>query len=160
MMGRIGLTLAIVVGVVAVATVGDARPPDTSVVVGEVSTLGADHADVLPALRGMVEDEVGAIDKASLPRGAGPTILSVSLVHMESRETEDGSAHGVRGVEISCEVSGALRSARRGAMFAVLEGRASARGDARSAASLEHATLRAAVSSAVSRVGDAMKRRR
>jgi hypothetical protein len=164
-MGKVGLTLAIMVGVVAVATASDARPPDTSVLVGEITALGADRADVVPVLRGMVEDEVGAIDKASLPRGVGPTVLSVSLVRMESRTTGDfargaQAVQGPQGLDVSCEVSGALRSARHGAMFAVVEGRASAHGDARSAAALERATLRAAVSGAVSRVGDAMKRRR
>ena len=154
--GRVGLTLAIAASVLAVVTASDARPPETSLVVGEVTAQVAGRPEMAPALRGMVEDEVGALDRATLPREAGPTVLSVSLLRIESRTPQEGSS----SLEVTCDVSGALRSPRRGGLFAMVEGRASALGSGQERDHLERRALRAAVSSAVSRVTDAMKRRR
>jgi hypothetical protein len=76
----------------------------------------------------------------------------VSVVRLESRT---GSP-----AEVTCLVSATLRDRKRGAVFAVLEGSARGQDETRRLPALERAILRAAVSSAIARVPEAMRRRR
>jgi hypothetical protein len=137
---------------VAAALVGlDARaagPP--SIGIGEVTASSSTRDVDLGVLRAMVTDAVGTLDARTLPRGSA-ALLSVSVVRLESRA---GSP-----AEVTCLVSATLRDPRRGTVFAVVEGSARGQDEPRRLAALERAILRAAVTSAVARVPDAMRRR-
>lgn len=106
--------------------------------VGEVSSA---RPDTLPTLRKAVEEEVARL---SVKRDA---IVSVSLVRLET-------ARGARGDSVTCVVSATLRT-RSGNVFAILEGRA--RAETERPVTLETATMRTAVHSAISRIPDALK---
>lgn len=119
--------------------------------IGEVSAEASSRDVDMGALRAMVTDAVGTLDASTLPRGSA-AVLSVSVVRLESRT---GSP-----AEVTCLVSATLRDRKRGAVFAVLEGSARGQDETRRLPALERAILRAAVSSAIARVPEAMRRRR
>jgi hypothetical protein len=98
--------------------------------VGEVSSP---RADALAALR------AAAIDEVSKLKVRMNAIVSVSLVRLETKPGE-----------VTCVVSAVVRS-DDGNLYAILEGRAHARG------SLESAVLRSAVHGAISRIPDALR---
>jgi hypothetical protein len=144
--GKIGWT-ALLLATLALAA-SDARAAEPAIGIGEVSVAGAPESSEVDdaTLRAMVEEAVGAIDSSRLPRGRG-AVLSVSLVRLESRSEQ-----------VSCLVSATLRD-RRGAVFAVLEGSARGQDEPQRRRSLQRAILRAAVTSALARVPEAMRSR-
>lgn len=144
------LRLAVVAA--AALVVFDARAAgEPPIGVGEV-TASASSRDVdMGALRAMVTEAVETLDASTLPRGSS-AVLGVSVVRLESRVASPA--------EVTCVVSATLRDRRRGAVFAVVEGSARGQDEPRRVRSLERAVLRAAVGSAISRVPEAMRRRR
>jgi hypothetical protein len=125
---------------------------ESPVEIGEVTTQAADGADIDPAvLRAMVSQAVRTLDDSQLPRDAH-AVLSVSLVRLRARVDHSAA--------VTCAVSATLRDRSGGTLFAVLEGTASGEDEPRRLHALERATARAAVGSAVSRVPEAMRKRR
>jgi hypothetical protein len=147
-----GISLAAIVAPPARAGTGEV-PVD----VGEVSAVGASPEVDEGALRSMVVDAVSAIDATTIPKGAR-AVLSVAIVRLDARGSSPGQ--GTQVSQVTCVVSATLRDAKRGSVFAVLEG--SARGEDAPArlGGLRRRTMRAAVASAVARVPEAMHRRR
>jgi hypothetical protein len=144
--GKIGYALGMVLALVAF----DAQAGEPPIGVGEV-TAAASSADVDEGmLRAMVEQAVGELDTTKLPRHA-PAVLSVSVVRLDSRESPSA--------EVTCVVSATLRDRAHGSVFAIVEGSARGQDDPRRIRGLQRATLRAAVTSAVSRVPDALRQR-
>ena len=128
----------------------DARPAQPAIGIGEVSIVQPTAEIDDGTLRAMVEDAVGSLDGAALPRGRA-AVLSVSLVRLDSHADP---------LEVTCVVSATLRDRRRGAVFAVLQGSARGQDEPRRRRALERAILRAAVGSAISRVPEAMRSQR
>ncbi len=143
-MGTLRFAVALVVALLAVDARAAGEPP---IGIGEVTAQRDGDA---VALRTMVTEAVGALDASALPPGSA-AVLSVSVVRLESRA---GSP-----AEVTCLVSATLRDRRRGAVFAVVEGSARGQDETRRLPSLERAILRAAVTSAIARVPEAMRRR-
>jgi len=114
------------------ATAGERR-----VVVGEVSSqVARPGIDYEALLRSASEEEIRALDLTRVPAGK-KVVVSVSLVRLDTLAD-------VRATDASCEVNATLRDARRGTIFAILEGRARARsGDGASAQSAGRSTLEA-----------------
>lgn len=135
--------------IVALAAL-DANAGEPAIGVGEV-TAGLSSGDVdVQTLRTFVEEAVGAIDSNELPRGSH-AVLSVSVVRLDARASASA--------EVTCVVSATLRDRRRGSIFAVVEGSARGQDEPRRMRGLQRATLRAAVTSAIARVPEAMRRR-
>jgi hypothetical protein len=153
-MGRIVFAVAVAAALVAFAALAalPAQAAEPAIGIGEVTAQSTSRDDVdVAALRAMVEEAVGSLDVARLPRGRG-AVLSVSLVRMDSRASSPA--------EVTCLVSATLRDRKRGSVFAVVEGTARGQDEPRRMRALERATLRAAVTSAIARVPEAMRRRR
>jgi hypothetical protein len=146
--GKIGWTAVLLASFALAAP--DARAAEPAIGIGEVSVAGAPAAGEVDdaTLRAIVEEAVGAIDSSRLPRGRA-AVLSVSIVRLESRSEP---------LEVSCLVSATLRD-RRGAVFAVLQGSARGQDEPQRRRSLQRAILRAAVTSALARVPEAMRSR-
>lgn len=139
--------LGLVLSAIAIAPSAGAR--EHPVALGEVSTAvvrGDRHLDAM--LRATLVKELGELDFSRVP-GAAPAILSVSLVRMDSETTSKGKV-------ATCIVSATLRTARGGAIFAILEGRAHAE-DGAPSRSLDESLLKSAVHGALHRVPDALK---
>ena len=148
-MAKIGWT-AVLLGSLA-AGASDAGAAEPALGIGEVSVAATPATGEVDdaTLRAIVEEAVGAIDASRLPRGRA-VVLSVSLVRLESR---------AEPLEVSCLVSATLRD-RRGAVFAVLQGSARGQDQPHRRLSLQRAIVRAAVTSALARVPEAMRSRR
>jgi hypothetical protein len=136
---------------VATAAHGSPSPSSSPIGVGEVTAEAASRDVDVAALRAMVNDAVARLDTAGLPR-EGVAVLSLSLVKLDSRASDPA--------EVTCVVSATLRDRARGSIFAILEGSARGQDEPGRVRALERATMRAAVSSAVARVPEAMKHRR
>ncbi|HEY3821506.1 MAG TPA: hypothetical protein VGL81_30270 [Polyangiaceae bacterium] len=146
-MGRIRFAVVVAAVLFAIDARAAGEPP---IGIGEVSA-GVSSRDVdLDVLRAMVTEAVGTLDASTLPRGSA-AVLSVSVVRLEARSASPA--------EVTCLVSATLRDRRRGTVFAVMEGSARGQDEPRRLPALERAILRAAVSSAVARVPEAMRRR-
>ncbi len=120
----------------------DAGAADASIALGEVS------GGLLPGTEAIVvksaaEGELLRIDPRKLPR-ARTLVVSIAVA-----ATTEAPA--------SCTVNATVRDRRTGAMLAILEGRARTEGRADDAT--RAAVTRAAVSSAVSRIPEALPRR-
>jgi hypothetical protein len=116
-----------------------------------VTAAGVSRDLDVTALRAMVSDALAALDPSGMPRD-GAVVLSLSVVRLDSRPSAPA--------EVTCVVSATLRDRRRGSLFAVLEGSARGQDDPSRVRALEQATIRAAVSSAVARVPEAMRSQR
>jgi hypothetical protein len=129
------LRLGFVSSAIAISATAGAK--EHPVALGEVSTAvvrGDRQLDAM--LRATLVKELGELDFSRVP-GRAPAILSVSLVRMDSA---------------TCVVSATLRTARGGAIFAVLEGRARTENGAPS-----QSLMKSAVHGALDRVPDALK---
>lgn len=150
-MGKFGLKLGLKLGLVAavlVAGVSDAGEPPIGV--GEVTTAASASDVDVATLRSMVEEAVASLDAATMPK-RNAAVLSVSLVRLDERVASQA--------EVTCVVSATLRDRTHGSIFALLEASARGQDDPRRVRALEKATMRAAVSGAVARAGEAMRRR-
>jgi hypothetical protein len=147
---RTASLLAAALALVAPGAASDARAAEPAIGVAEVTAAASRDVDV-EALRAMVVEAVGALDTSQLPRGEH-ALLSVSVVRLDARDATPA--------EVTCVVSATLRDRTRGVVFAVVEGSAHGQDEPRRLHGLRRATLRAAVTSAVGRVPEAMQRRR
>ncbi len=131
----------------AVAVSGDAG--DKPIVIGEVSSqVARDGIDYASLVRSASEDEVRALDMSHVPRGKR-VIVSVALVRMDTfAET--------RTTDATCEISATLRDAKRGAVFAILEGRARAKSDG-APNRVELSALQGALHGALARIPDVLR---
>ncbi len=124
--------------------------PSPPIVVGEVtSEVTREGIDLPLELRSVVEQELPAVDMAGRAKPR-PAILSVSLVRMERAASAD------KKTSIACVVTATVRDKRKGAIVAVLEGRARAENEERFAELLEHAVMKSAVRGALSRLPEAL----
>ncbi|MEO6418641.1 MAG: hypothetical protein ABIP39_04500 [Polyangiaceae bacterium] len=133
----------------AIASSATAGAKEHPVALGEVSTAvvrGDRQLDAM--LRATLEKELGELDFSRV-RGKAPAILSVSLVRMDSEATSKGKV-------ATCVVSATLRTARGGAIFAILEGRSHTEDGAPSRIR-EESLIKSAVHGALGRVPEALK---
>jgi hypothetical protein len=148
---RIASLLAFALALLAPGTASDAGAAEPAIGVAEVTAPAASRDVDVEALRAMVVEAVDALDTSQVPRGAH-ALLSVSVVRLDARDATPA--------EVTCVVSATLRDRTRGVVFAVVEGSAHGQDEPRRLHGLRRATLRAAVTSAVARVPEAMQRRR
>jgi hypothetical protein len=145
----VAVVLVMASAVSAPVALGAAERP---VALGEISSeVFRRDVDMRALLRSTSEQELGALDlsRVSMKKRA---ILSVALVRMDSTVAAAGKS-------TTCVVSATLRDARRGAIFAILEGKARAQGDPSSASpTMERSALEAAVRGAIARIPEALKR--
>ena len=153
----LGVTIAILSGSPAAAE--EARPRADSaalrpVTLGEVATSVAAGStrliNVADLLRHDAEAEIAAIDwgRAKLRHRYTLSALIVRL---------DSAPLGERALSASCTVSAAVRD-ERGALLAIVEGRARAEDAASAAVAAERDALPAAVRSAITAVPEAIRR--
>jgi hypothetical protein len=122
---------------------------DKPIVIGEVSSqvarVGVDYAALL---RAVSEQEVRALDVSHVPRGKR-VIVSVALVRMDTFAEP-------RTTDATCEVSATLRDAKRGAVFAILEGKARAKSGG-ATNTVELSALQGALHGALARIPDVLR---
>jgi len=127
-----------------------AHASDRGVVIGEVSSnvtrRGVDY-EIL--LRSASEEEVLSLDLRRVPRERR-VIVSVALVRLDV--DADPRAAGA-----SCKVSATVRDARKGAVFAILEGEARATGQG-SAGAAEATAVRGALHGALAHIPELLAR--
>jgi hypothetical protein len=118
------------------------------VALGEVSSsVTRGDLDLRALLRSASEEELRAVDWTQV-HTSRRAILSMSLVRMDSIASRDSKA-------TTCVVSATLRDAKRGAIFAILEGRARATSDP--SAPVERSTIQTAVRGALARIPEALR---
>jgi hypothetical protein len=144
-------SFCLVVASVAFATL--ARPalaaPPIPVAIGEVtSEVTREGIDMPFELRSVVEQELPAVDMGGRPKPS-PAILSVSLVRMERTSAD-------KKTSVTCLVTATVRDKRKGAIVAVLEGRARGENEERLTALLERAVMKSAVRGALARLPEAL----
>jgi hypothetical protein len=135
-----------------VAPASAAAPAPVSI--GEVtSEVVREDVDMSLVVRGVLEQELPGVDmgKPGKPR---PTVLSLSLVRMDREAVPNNKA------QVTCVVSATLRDQKKGALLAVLEGRARAENEESLVVLLEHATLKSAVRGALARLPEALAAQR
>jgi len=125
----------------------DARPPTVSVGEVSVKAAGADAPTAL-RLRSLLGREVDRL-RLDTPRRGDAYVLSASLVRLDARDSKDGA-------RVSCVVSATLRQARTGALLAMLRGSGVVEDDRNMVEGAKLRALEAAVSSAVSRLPEAL----
>jgi hypothetical protein len=124
-----------------------AQPPIT---IGEVtSEVVREDVDMNLVVRGVLEQELPGVDVAK-PARPRPAILSLSLVRMDREAAPDNKA------QVTCVVSATVRDQKKGALLAVLEGRARAENEERLVVLLERAALKSAVRGALARLPEAL----
>jgi len=127
-----------------------AASPSAPIAIGEVtSEVTREGVDVALELRAVVEQELPAVDMAGRPKPR-PAILSVALLRMERASSAD------KKTSVACVVTATVRDKRKGAIVAVLEGRARAENEDRFALLLEHAVMKSAVRGALARLPEAL----
>ena len=141
----VGLILAVSADVSAAPTAHH----DVAIALGEVSSaVEREDVDLGGMLRALVEQELPGVD-VGRPRPK-PSILSLSLVEMQRTPT------GANKSAVSVVVSATLRDKKRGAVIAVLEGRARAENEERLAPLLERAAMKSALRGALDRLPEAL----
>ncbi len=122
-----------------------------TITLGEVSAQGSrDVGDATRLMRGAAQRELSGLPASSTPTSPKRRIiLSLALVRVETKEMPAGAS-------VECSVSATLRTARDGALFAILEGRARAEGGG-SREALEAEALRAAVKGTIARIPSALR---
>jgi hypothetical protein len=144
---RLGGWLPVTVLAIAATTTaraGEAQPAPVAI---EVSATTRADLDLAPLMRTTAEIEVGKLD-LKVPKDAR-LVLSVALVRIEATRTP-------RGASVSAVVAATLRDDKRGAIFAVLEGRSRAE-TTRVAPEVERAAVKAAVRGAVLELPQAIR---
>ncbi len=142
----------LVVASILFACSADAAPTAATapIAIGEVtSEVTREGVDVVLELRTVVEQELPAVDMAGRPKPR-PAILSVALVRMERVASAD------KKTTVACLVTATVRDKRKGAIVAVLEGRARAENEDRFAPLLEHAVMKSAVRGALAHLPEAL----
>jgi hypothetical protein len=145
---RLGLLIALLLAVAG--STGVASGADKKVAIGEVSTsVVRNDADLSALLRTTTESELAGVDLSRVSR-KDASILSVSLVRMDTEPT-------ARGAATTCVVSATLRTKKGGAVFAILEGRARADSGASTQKNAEANALQGAVRGAIVRLPEALR---
>jgi hypothetical protein len=145
-----GFAAAIFTFACAIASPAAEASDPGAVALGEVSTIvQRGNLDLRALLRSTLEEELRALDLSRVPRSRH-AILSVSLVRMDTQTSQEAESDAA---VTTCVVSATLRDARRGAIFAILEGKARGAGGAS-----DGAIVRTAVRGAVARIPEAMRR--
>jgi hypothetical protein len=143
-LGIIALSLA-----VATST-GEASGAEKKVALGEVSTnIVRSDVDLPALLRTALESELAGLDLSRVSR-KDASILSVSLVRMDTEPTS-------RGASTTCVISATLRTKKGGAVFAILEGRARTDNAASSQKNAEANAIQGAVRGAIVRLPEALR---
>ena len=143
---RLAASLALIFATLAVT----AQAGEKRVVIGEVSSQvvrsGVNYESLL---RAASEEELQALDLSLVPRGKR-VIVSVSLVRLDTlAET--------RGVDATCEISAALRDAKGGTVFAILEGKARAK-SAGTPGTVESTAVHGALHGALAHIPEVLRR--
>jgi hypothetical protein len=140
----------VAIALVAVPASG-ATPPIT---IGEVtSAVVREDVDMNALLRGVLEQELPGVDMGGRARQR-PAVLSLALVRMDRAPADENKA------QVTCVVSATVRDKQKGALVAVLEGRARAENEERLVSLLERATLKSAVRGALARLPEALDAQR
>jgi len=135
---------------VAVSMVAlSANAGDRPIVIGEVSSqVARDGVDYAGWVRSASEEEVRGLDVSHVPHGK-QVIVSVALVRMDTlAET--------RTTDTTCEISATLRDAKRGSVFAVLNGKARAKSGG-APRTVELSALQGALHGALARIPDVLR---
>jgi hypothetical protein len=135
-----------------VAPASAGAPPPVSI--GEVtSEVVREDVDMSLVVRGVLEQELPGVDlgKPGKPR---PAVLSLALLRMDREAAPNNKA------QVTCVVSATLRDQKKGALVAILEGRARAENEENLVALLERATLKSAVRGALARLPEALAAQR
>ena len=134
----------------AVVLAAPVQAGELRVVIGEVSSrVGAAGTSYEPLMRSASEAEVSALDLSRVPRERR-VIVSVALVRLD---TFDEALQ----TDATCEVSATLRDAKRGTVFAILEGKSRVKsGGARGA--VESSVVHGAIHGALVRIPDVLRR--
>ena len=142
-----GVSVGIVLAAVLFALAADAK--SSPVALGEVKNR-ADEGDVRVdrTFRSAVEAELRSLDLSNV-HPSERYVLSATLTKMDVKSRK-------RQAESTAVVSATLRSARGGALRAIIEGRAKAVEDGESA-SVKESAVRGAVRSAFRRVPEALR---
>jgi hypothetical protein len=120
------------------------------VVIGEVSSrVGAAGTSYEPLMRTASEAEVSALDLSRVPRDRR-VIVSVALVRLD---TFDEALQ----TDATCEVSATLRDAKRGTVFAILEGKSRVKSGAARGA-VESSVVHGAIHGALAHIPDVLRR--
>ena len=127
------------------AVCGAGRAGEPRLVLGDVESVAA-HADAA-WVREAAREEIAATE-AHAPAGAR-VVLSVAVLSADT-------AHTPQGTSSSCEVSFAVRDAKKGTLLATLRGRAQADGAPARAPHLERAAARQALQSALAMLPQAL----
>jgi hypothetical protein len=128
----------------APASIAAAPSPIT---IGEVtSAVVREDVDMSTVVRGVLEQELPGVDVGK----SRPAILSLSLVRMDREVAPNDKT------QVTCVVSATVRDRKKGALVAVLEGRARAENEERLVGLLERATLKSAVRGALQRLPEAL----
>jgi hypothetical protein len=135
----------------AAALVATLPPPaahasEQPVTLAEVSVNAKATVVVAGDVREIAES---AIVRTTWPSGRRDSLVSVSVVSMDSRPSQTGSS-------LTCLVSAALRDKRTGAVYAVVESRATREQKSVTAAD-ERATVSVALENAISRLPSALR---
>ena len=132
--------------VLAMPLLARADAAERPVALAEVTVNTKDSALVAPEVREIALD---AIVRTTWPTGRRDSLVSVSVVSMEARPSRDGSS-------LTCLVSAALRDKRTGAVYAVVESRATREQKSVTAAD-ERATVSVALENAIARLPSALR---
>ncbi len=131
---------------VATLLLTSADAAERPVALAEVTVNAKETALAPPEVREIALD---AIVRTTWPTGRRDSLVSVSVVSMESRPSGDGSS-------LTCLVSAALRDKRTGAVYAVVESRATREQKSVTRAD-ERATVSVALENAISRLPSALR---
>jgi hypothetical protein len=141
---------AVSVGIALSVVTASGAAGDKPIVIGEVSSqVAREGVDYATLIRAASEEEVRALDVSHVPRGKH-VIVSVALVRMDTFAEP-------RTTDATCEISATLRDAKRGAVFAILEGRARAKADG-APNTVELSALQGALHGALARIPDVLRR--
>jgi hypothetical protein len=145
------LAVLVAVAVLGAAPAAGASASDRPIVVGEVTTgVSRGDVDLRALLRTTLERELALRDVGHPAGRDRAVVVSVRLLSLDT-------VAGRRTTSVSCAVSVALRGARDGALFGVLEGRARLDDGAMSPRAAERTALSAAVRSALAGLSEALR---
>jgi hypothetical protein len=132
----------------AAMTASGAEGHEQPIEIGEVSTqVERDGIDFAEVMRRESAEVLSALDTSHIPRGKH-VIVSLALVRLDTLREPDTSA--------TCVVDATLRDARRGSVFAILEGKAKVtNGEPRL---VERTALHGAIKGALTRIPEVLKR--
>jgi hypothetical protein len=140
-------------GILVLAMAAFAAPAhasDGGVIIGEVSSqVARSGVDYEMLLRSASEQEILSLDLSKVPHGR-QVIVSVALVRLETLAER-------RTTDTTCKISATVRDAKRGSIFAILEGEAHA-SSRDSASDVESTAVRGALHGALGHIPELLRR--